>query len=128
MVVLRPPGVWTEDTYNDIKELRAERPSYEWSPFWEYGAFIDVRDLATAIEQALLVEYPGAEPFALAADDINSSGPTSKEWVEKLHPGVTWKGDDEVFASHPYTTLLDNRRAKAKLHWSPVHAWRPSHP
>lgn len=125
-VVLRPPGVWTEETYNDIKALRADRASYEWSPFWEYGAFLDVRDLATAIEQALLVEYPGAQPFGVAADDINSSGPTSKEWVQKLHPDVPWRGDD-MFATNPYTTLLDNRRAKSALEWSPVHTWLPTH-
>lgn len=63
-MVLRPPGIWTEDTYHDIEALRADRPPYEWSPFWEYGAFLDARDLATAIEQSLLVDYPGARPLA----------------------------------------------------------------
>lgn len=58
-VVLRPPGVWSAETYEDIKVHRRADPAYEWHPFWEYGAFLDVRDLAAAIERALVADYPG---------------------------------------------------------------------
>jgi UDP-glucose 4-epimerase len=122
-VVLRPPGVWTEDTYARIRMRRADRPSYEWSPYWEYGAFIDVRDLATAIERALVVDYPGPRPFAISVDDINSSGSTARQWVARLHPGVPWHG---TITGLPYATLVDNRRAKTALAWLPVHTWRPA--
>jgi nucleoside-diphosphate-sugar epimerase len=122
-VVLRPPGVWSTTTYDEIKALRRERPSYEWSPFWEYGAFIDVRDLATAVVRALVAGYPGAKPFGVAADDTNSSGPTSQEWAERLHPDVE-RRDGERFAGNPHRTLLDNARAKAALGWSPTQTWR----
>lgn len=125
-VVLRPPGVWAEDTYEQIKALRADRRSYEWSPFWEYGAFIDVRDLAVAVHQAILAEYPGPRPFGVASDDINSSGPSSTGWVKRLHPGVPWRGDGS-FVSDRHRTLLDNCRAKTALHWSSSRSWRPLH-
>ena len=124
-VVLRPPGVWTEATYAEIAALRDDRPSYEWDPFWEYGAFLDVRDLAAAIEQALVVAYPGPRPYGLAADETNSSGPTSREWAALLHPDVPWRGDGTHGSGDPHATLLDNRRAKADLRWSPERRWRP---
>lgn len=125
-VVLRPPGVWSEETYESIKANRRDDPTYEWSPFWEYGAFIDRRDLGSAIERALVVEYPGPEPFGLAADDINSSSGTALEWAAKLHPGVPVRHPDR-FVNAPYRTLLDNTRAKDALQWSPRYSWRPTH-
>lgn len=125
-VVLRPPAVWSEITYERVKAPRAADASYEWSPHWEYGAFIDRRDLVSAIEQALIVGYPGPRPFAVTADDINSSGPTSREWASRLHPDVPWRGGAE-FDLRPYTTLVDNRRAKASLQWNPLYSWRPEH-
>ena len=125
-VVLRPPGVWSEETYETIKAHRRDDPSYEWSPFWEYGAFLDRRDLASAIERALIVEYPGPLPFGVAADDINSSAGTSLEWAARIHPDVPVQGRGN-FEDVPFRTLLDNGRAKDVLGWSPVNSWRPAH-
>jgi UDP-glucose 4-epimerase len=125
-VVLRPPGVWSDETYGAIKAARQADPTYEWSPFWEYGAFLDRRDLATAIERALVAEYPGPKPFGVAADDINSSSGTSLEWARRIHPEVPLRHVDE-FEGSPYRTLLDNSRAKTSLGWSAMHRWRPSH-
>ena len=122
-IVLRPPGVWIDETYLDVAARRADRPSYEWDPFWEYGAFLDVRDLAAAIQQALVVPYPGPRPYGLAADETNSSGRTSQEWAGFVHPNVPWRGD-ERFAHDPHTSLLDNRRVKADLDWTPEPRWR----
>lgn len=125
-VVLRPPGVWTEETYERIKARRAVDAAYEWSPYWEYGAFLDVRDLAAALERAVVVDDPGPRPFAVAADDINSSGLTSREWAARLHADVPWRGDDS-YSEQPYGALLGNRRAKEALAWTPLYSWRPRH-
>lgn len=123
-VVLRPPGVWEPATYDWIAEQRRLRPSFEWDPFWEYGAFVDVRDLATAVSCALTADYPGPAPMAVAADDLNSSGPTARALAARLHPDVPWQGDDTRFAADPQRTLLDNTRAKEFLGWQPRHTWR----
>lgn len=125
-VVLRPPGVWSAETYEDIKVRRRADPAYEWNPFWEYGAFLDVRDLAAAIERALVADYPGTEPFGVAADDLNSSEGESLEWAQRIHPDVPIRDADQ-FAEDPYRTLLDNSRARDRLGWSPEHSWRPHH-
>ena len=122
-VVLRPPGVWDEATYAWIAEERRRRPSFEWDPFWEYGAFVDARDLAGAVERALIVDDPGPAPMAVSSDDLNSSGPTGRELAARIHPHVAWRGGTR-FAADPHATLLDNSRAKERLGWTPQHTWR----
>ena len=91
-----------------------------------YGAFLDVGDLAAAVERAVVVEDAGPRPFAIAADDINSSGLTSREWAARLHSDVPWRGDDR-YSARPYAALLGNRRAKEALGWTPLYSWRPTH-
>ena len=52
-VCLRAPGVFDDATYAVIERARAASPAAEWSPIWEYGAFLDVQDLADAVVAAL---------------------------------------------------------------------------
>jgi len=42
IMCLRAPGIWDEKTYGKIENCRQERPSFEWDPYWEYGAFLDI--------------------------------------------------------------------------------------
>ena len=92
-VSLRPPGVWRDGTYLRILAARAKRPEFEWSPFWEYGAFIDVRDLARACLQALTCRIEAPKCLSVASSDITTSGRASREWASFLHPRVEWRGD-----------------------------------
>ena len=120
---LRPPGVWDEATYEMITAARRERPEYEWDPFWEYGAFLDVRDLAEAVLLALRSPLEGFHCLLLASDDITTSGLSSLELVRKLHPDVQWRGGAE-YEADPFRSLVDTREAKRVLNWSPKHSWR----
>jgi UDP-glucose 4-epimerase len=117
------PGVWSEETYGKIEKNRKERPSYEWSPYWEYGAFIDVRDLADAVYKAITVNWDGYRCELISSDDITTSGKTSREFVDFLFPGMPWKGDNSFFTD-PFKTLLDNSGIKKLLAWSPRYSWR----
>ncbi len=121
--MLRPPGVWSARTYGRIEALREERASYEWDPFWEYGAFIDVRDLSCACIAALTCRLDGHATLLVAAPDITTSGRTSRELTDFRHPGIDWRGGDEYDAD-PCRTLLDIEPAKRVLSWAPTHAWR----
>lgn len=47
-ICLRPPGVFDAETYDFIISNRRSNPDFEWDPFWEYGAFLDIRDAADA--------------------------------------------------------------------------------
>jgi UDP-glucose 4-epimerase len=126
-ICLRPPGVFDEATYTRIKAARVDNPEFEWSPFWEYGAFIDVRDVASAISAGLTCSDPGHVRLLLCADDISSAHLASRAMARKLHPDVPWHGGPEL-DDEPYRALLDTRRARQILGWAPAYRWRPSGP
>ena len=50
-VSLRPVWVWDPDMYRQIEAGWAAAADAEWVPYWEYGAFVDVRDVAMAVER-----------------------------------------------------------------------------
>jgi nucleoside-diphosphate-sugar epimerase len=72
---LRPVWVWDPGQYQRIEMQRRAEPRSEWEPFWEYGAFVDVRDVATAVEQALTVPLAGHHRALLCAADISATAP-----------------------------------------------------
>jgi nucleoside-diphosphate-sugar epimerase len=123
VVVLCPPGVWTAETYHRIREARRRQPSFEWSPLWEYGAFIDVRDLATACRAAVTASLAGYNRMLVASSDVTTSGRTSLELVRDLMPTVPWRGD-ESYHSNPYQTLVRIDRARSLLGWEPRFTWQ----
>ncbi len=125
IIILRPPGVWNKETYSEIKTYRQIRPEYEWDPYWEYGAFIDVRDLSKAIVLSLDGEIKGFHKHLIASDDITTSGMTSMELVHKLMPQVEWRGNDE-YVKEPYKSLLNTNAIKKLLKWSPKYSWKLS--
>lgn len=122
ILCIRAPGVWNEETYLKIQKNRKNQPSYEWSPYWEYGAFIDVRDLAEAIYKATIQNFNGYQCVIIASDDITTSGKTSRELVDFIFPEIEWRGND-TYIFNPYKTLIDNSRIKELLNWSPKHSW-----
>jgi UDP-glucose 4-epimerase len=62
-------------------------PNSEWEPFWEYGAFVDVRDVATAVERTLTVLLAGHHRALLCASDISATAP-SFDLAARLAPDV----------------------------------------
>ena len=124
-ICLRPPGVFAEATYQRIRSRREANPEFEWTPYWEYGAFLDVRDAAEAARCALRCANPGHVTVLLCAADISSSGKTSRELVQAIHPDVPWRGGRE-FEREPYRALLETRRARDILGWTPRYTWRQS--
>lgn len=123
VVILRPPGVWNEQTYGWIQDQRKRRPSFEWAPFWEFGAFIDVRDLASACIAALACPLNEHATLLVSAPDITTSGRTSRELATFVHPEVPWRGG-ERYERDPYCSLLDIDPAKQVLSWEPRCSWQ----
>ena len=123
VVCLRPPGVWARDTYAMIESERAKRPEFEWDPFWEYGAFIDLRDLSRACLGALTCDMEGFRCVLVSSSDITTSGRTSRELVQLVNPAVEWRGGAE-YEDEPYRALLDIEPARKLLDWSPEHTWQ----
>jgi len=124
IVTLRPPGVWDVQTYDLIKNKRIEKPEYEWDPFWQYGAFIDVRDLA-GLCSLILKDNRKSEyrVYNVCSNDITSSGKTSLELADMLYPNVKWSNITE-FETTPYKTILSNESVKRYYNWEPSYSWK----
>ena len=69
-IALRPGWVWDPDMYGRIEAAWQADPAAEWTPCWEYGHFVDVRDVASATRLALTVPLAGHHRAALIAPDI----------------------------------------------------------
>jgi nucleoside-diphosphate-sugar epimerase len=122
-VCLRPPLVVAPDEYQTTIARWEQDPGSEWQPFWEYGAFLDVRDAASAAVAALTRPRSGHITTLLCADDIAATRP-SRDLVDQLLRDIPWKDTDE-YAMERYRALVSTARAKEVLRWQPRHRWRP---
>jgi nucleoside-diphosphate-sugar epimerase len=116
-VCLRPVLV-TRPAYSRQQRRRLRRhPSAEWDPFWEFGAFIDVRDVVAATLAAVTCPPPGHARLLLYALDIAGSA-SAMELAARLAPGVPFRTTTR-YESAPYSALVDTSRAGAMLGWEP---------
>jgi nucleoside-diphosphate-sugar epimerase len=115
---LRIPWVVPPEPSVPRRRRSAGRPSDDR---WEYGAFVDVRDLATAFRQAVECELAGHHTALVAAADASDLRPAVTIADERF-PGITWhhraryEADDRL-------PLVDDSRARAVLGWAPEHLW-----
>ncbi|HEX3349941.1 MAG TPA: NAD(P)-dependent oxidoreductase [Acetobacteraceae bacterium] len=119
-VCFRPPAVCGAARRAKYEAARAADPSAEWTPFWEYGAWIDVRDVAGAVFAALRWPEPAHLTGLIIADDVTSPEPP-RELARRLMPEVPWRGPEP---SDPWATLVRSDRVRDALGWTPQHRWR----
>ena len=119
-ICLRPPAVLGPARRARYQALRDADPAAEWTPFWEYGAWLDARDVAGAVLAALTCPDPGHLAALICADDATSPIPP-RELARKLHPTVPWRGPEP---SDPWQSLVRCDRARTTLGWAPIHRWR----
>ncbi len=120
-VSLRPVAVWDEAQRALVQDRWRARPQSEWEPFWEYGAFVDVRDVAAAVRQALTVPLDGHHRALLCAADIAATAP-SLDLAARLAPGVPVT-DPGRYRADPRAALIDCSAAATTLGWRPAHQW-----
>jgi nucleoside-diphosphate-sugar epimerase len=120
-ICLRPVGVWDSSRCRRVELERNLQPSREWEPFWEFGAFVDVRDVASATLAALSCPDPGHARVTLCAPDISASAP-ARSMASRLLPLVPWRGG-HAFEADPWRALFDCRRAHDLLGWQPAYRW-----
>jgi UDP-glucose 4-epimerase len=121
-LALRPVAVWGPENYALAETERAAQPLSEWLPYWEYGAFVAVRDVAAAVEQALAVQLDGHRRALLCAADISASAPTL-EMVARLTPSVPVR-ERERYTADPWRALFECSAAEAVLGWRPRYGGR----
>jgi len=120
-VSLRPVAVWSPDRYRRVEEQRRAAPESEWEPYWEYGAFVDVRDVAAAVERTLEIPLAGHHRALLCAADIAASAP-SLELAARLAPSVPVH-NPERYIKNPSGALFDCSTAESVLDWKPRYRW-----
>jgi len=118
---LRPVWVTDPGQYRRTAERRRSDPKSEWEPFWEYGAFVDERDVAAAAELALAAGLTGHQRALLCADGIAASAP-SLEMAARLAPGVPVR-DRARYDADPWLALVDCSAARTLLGWRPRYRW-----
>jgi UDP-glucose 4-epimerase len=121
-VCLRPVAVWDQAQYRQVADRWAARPRSEWERCWEYGAFVDVRDVAAAVRRALTVPVRGHHRALLCAAGIAATAP-SLESVARLAPAVPVT-DPDRYRADPWAALIDCTVATT-LGWQPAHTWPP---
>jgi UDP-glucose 4-epimerase len=124
-VALRPVWVWRPEQYQRMEERWRSAPESEWEPFWEYGGFVDVRDVATAVELALTVPLTGHHRALLCAADIAATRP-SLDMAATLAPLVP-VNHAAVYRAEPWRALIDCSAAEAVLGWQPRYTWSARH-
>jgi UDP-glucose 4-epimerase len=120
-ICLRPVAVWDETRYARAEDRWRSEPSAEWEPFWEYGAFVDVRDVAAAVDLALTVPVRGHHRALLCAADIAGTAP-SLDLAARLAPQVPVT-DQGRYLADPWAALVDCRAAAAAFGWRAAYRW-----
>jgi UDP-glucose 4-epimerase len=120
-VSLRPAWVWDPGMYRRVEERWRADPASEWTPFWELGAFVDVRDVAAAAERALTVPLAGHHRALLCAADIAATRP-ALDMAARLAPSVPVR-ERAPYARDPWRALIDCSAAARLLGWRPRYTW-----
>jgi UDP-glucose 4-epimerase len=120
-VALRPCWVWDPGMYQRIEAQWRADPASEWTPAWEYGQFVDVRDVADAVQRALEVPLAGHHRVLLCAADIAATGP-SLVMAARFTPSVPVR-ETACFQREPRRALFDCSAAARLLGWQPRYGW-----
>ena len=123
-ICLRATSVWLPENYERAYDRWQKDPHREWASNWEYGSFLDVRDLAAAIEAALSGYATGHHRLLICGPDISADGRrSSREVAAARYPGVEWRGGPE-YDAEPWRALVDTSLAQKTLGWTPRYSWR----
>jgi UDP-glucose 4-epimerase len=120
-VALRPAWVWDPGMYQRIEAQWRADPASEWTPTWEYGQFVDVRDVADAVQRALEVPLTGHHRLLLCAADIAATWP-SLVMAARFAPFVPIR-DASRYQREPRRALFDCAAAARVLGWQPRYGW-----
>jgi len=120
-VALRPAWIWDPDMYQRIEAHWQADPGSEWTPTWEYGQFVDVRDVTDAVRRALVMPLSGHHRVLLCAADIAATAP-SLVMAARFAPSVPVRDVDRL-EREPGRALFDCSAAARALGWQPRYGW-----
>lgn len=117
-VCLRPPHVLAPEEYRDWYLRRLQQSETEDSG-WNYGSWIDSRDVATAVKSALEASISGHHRLLVCAEDISSLRP-GEPIIRQLYPAVPIRR----VPTDAFGTWVDSSLATSTLGWTPRHRWQ----
>ena len=120
-VALRPAWVWDPGMYRQLEAQWEQDPASEWTPTWELGQFVDVRDVADAVRRALDTPLDGHHRVLLCASDIAATEP-SLAMVSRFAASVPVP-DPHAFQRQPDRAVFDTSAAARLLGWQPQCKW-----
>ncbi len=120
-ICLRPPHVWVPGQAADARRKWSRRSDGQWTPFWNFGAFVDIRDLTSTVRLALCAPLEGHHRLSICAPDIAAMEPT-REMTRRLLPNVPWE-PSWPGSGERWTSLVDSTPARELLGWLPIHSW-----
>jgi nucleoside-diphosphate-sugar epimerase len=116
-VCLRPFHVWVPGQAADCRRKWLRDEPAQWIPYWEYGAWVDVRDVAQAVHLSMQQQVQGHIRALLCASDIAATR-RSREMAALVTPDVPldphWIPDGESWKA-----LVDSGVARKRLGWAP---------
>ena len=117
-VCLRYCWVWCEREYAAIESLQAQPQNFV-GQLWGY---VDVRDVAQAVEKSLLAPTIEHETLFISAKRTFMRVPTL-ELVRTYLPATVEVRDPGQFVAEPNLCLLDCSRAERVIGFRPEHDW-----
>ena len=114
-ICLRIPRVIEPGQYS------ASSARYAEGHGWEYGAFIDARDIGRAVLRAVDASFEGHARVLVGSSDTMGVTPPIQV-ADRLFPLVPWTSRVE-FEADPWRSLVRTDRAQLLLGWSPAHTW-----
>jgi UDP-glucose 4-epimerase len=123
---LRIPHVLAPGSYPAAAPPRRWPRRQHRDGWWEYGAFIDVRDVASAFRFAVDSAFEGHARVLIAGPDAAGQRAPVAIADERL-PEVAWR-DRARYEADPRLALVDTSTARQLLGWTPQHSWAENAP
>lgn len=86
------------------------------------GVHIDARDVADATAAAVSCPPFGHARVLIAASDVADTR-TTRELLALHAPNTPWRGGAKALDKDPHLGLVDLKRARKVLNWTPHHRW-----
>lgn len=113
---IRPASIFSPDHSRARPPRDSSDLSTEETP-GDFGAYVDVRDVARMVEAALAADHDGYETFLCVADE-NYLGQPTAELVEAIPGDLPERVDLDGLES-----ALSNAKADVELGWTPRYSW-----
>ncbi len=120
-VCLRPPTVYTPAVYASRAEIRRQLVE-EDDALWNYGTWIDVRDVAAAFRLCIDADIPEGHLTAFVTADDVATERSGVEITRAVYPDVPWRCEAD-YVAEPRRSQVDCSRLKRLTGWQPVHRW-----